>query len=588
MWFERLKLILPGAVLILLVACRPAPANNATLISDETPAAIETPTLPAVQSPTAVPATATATSLPATPTTKPAATETAVPVDLSISAENVRLYPVPFIISGDLVTFQVLPHVPDEVTVSNVGVEIFVDDQAISAGMLSSRNWAGQGEGIFKWVWDTNNSFGDHTVRVVLDREDLIQDGDENQENNETTFTVNVRPVGERPLEERDATWVTAETDCCTVNILTRTAAYRDLPQLLEAVEFAVSQAAIRIQEEPDHKINVFFIDKTFGQGGFAGSEMTLTYVDRPYFGGNLHELLVHEAVHVIDRQFAPQRIKFLAEGVAVWTSGGHYKPENLNQRSAALLETGQYIPLSDLVADFYPAQHEIGYLQAGAFVTYLVDQFGWSTFREFYSDTSADDASTEAESLDLNLQTYYGLSLAEMEAEWLDFVRTLSPDETEIADLETSIRYYEIMRRYQEIYDPTAHFLGAWLPNPVEVQEDGNPADLTRHPQAEINVTLEVMLQNAEDALMERDFIRANVLLNSIERILDEDGAFADPVSSSYLAIVQITTAFGYEVQDVDLRGDAATVLATTASGIRLTDLKLERKRGDWVLLTN
>jgi hypothetical protein len=478
--------------------------------------------------------------------------------------------------------------VPDEVTVSDVSVDIFVDDQVISAGTLSSRNWAGQGEGLFKWVWDTTGHFGDHTVRVVLDGEDLIQDGDENLENNEATFTVEVRRVGERPLEERDATWVTAETDCCTVTILTRTAAYRDLPQLLEAVDFAVSQAAIRIQEEPNHKINVFFIDRTIGQGGFAGSEMTVTYVDRAYSGGNLHELLVHEAVHVIDRQFAPQRIKFLAEGVAVWASGGHYKPEDLYQRSAALLEIGQYIPLSDLVNDFYPAQHEIGYLQAGAFVTYLVDQFGWSTFREFYSDTSADDAPTEAESLDLNLQTYYGSSLAEMEVEWLDYVRSLSLDEAEIADLETTIRYYEIMRRYQEIYDPTAHFLRAWLPNPVEVQEEGNPADLTRHPQAEINVTLEMMLQNAEDALMEQDFIRANVLLESIERILDEDGAFADPLSSSYLAIVQITNAFGYEVQDVDLQGDAATVLATTASGVHLTKLNLERKRGDWVLLPN
>jgi hypothetical protein len=588
MWFERLKLILPGAVLILLVACRPAPANNAIPILDETPDTIEAPTVAMIQSPTAVPATATGTTVPATPTVKPKATDTAVPVDLSISAENVQLYPVPFIVSGDLVTFQVLPHVPDEVTVSDVAVDIFIDNQIISAGTLSSRNWAGQGEGIFKWVWDTNNLFGDHTIRVVLDGEDLIQDGDENQENNEATFTVNVRPVGDRPLEERDATWVTAETDCCTVTIITRTAAYRDLPQLLDAVEFAVSQAAIRIQEEPDHKINVFFIDKTFGQGGFAGEEMTVTYADRPYSGGNLHELLVHEAVHVIDRQFAPQRIKFLAEGVAVWASGGHYKAEDLNQRSAALLETGQYIPLSNLVDDFYPAQHEIGYLQAGAFVTYLVDQFGWPTFREFYTDTSADDAPTEAASLDLNLQTYYGSSLAEMEAEWLDFVRTIPVDETEVTDLEITIRYYEVMRRYQKIYDPTAHFLEAWLPSPLEVQKQGNPADLIRHPKAEINVTLEVMLHNAEDALMERDYIRANVLLNSIEQILDGDGAFADPLSSSYLAIVQITNAFGYEAQDIDLRGDAATVLATTASGNRLTELNLGRKRGDWVLLPN
>ncbi len=490
-----------------------------------------------------------------------------------------------FIISGDRVTFQVQPHVPENVPVTDVSVDIFVDEQLIKTGTLSERNWAGQGEGIFQWAWDSSGHFGEHIVRIVLDGEDLIQVGDEDSENNEVTVVTNVGKIGERPLEERDATWVTAETECCSVNILTRTAAYRDLPQLLEEIEQAVSQAAIALDEEPDKKIDVFFIDRTIGQGGFAGTTMTVSYVDRPYAGGNLYELLVHEAAHVIDRQFAPQRIKFLAEGVAVWASGGHYKAEDLNRRAAALLHIGRYIPLSTLIDDFYPAQHEIAYLEAGAFVTYLVDQFGWPTFREFYSDTAANDAGSEFESMDQNLRTYYGSTLAEMEAEWLDYLRTLPRDETEIADLKTTIRYYDMMRRYQQIYDPTAHFLSAWLPNPLEVKEDGNPADLTRHPQAEINVTLEVMLQNAEKALIEQDFVLANVLLDSIGHILDENGAFSDPLSSNYLAIVQITTAFGYQVQDVELQGDTATAIATTASGILLSELHLERKRGDWVL---
>lgn len=588
MWSKRLKSIIAGFFVLLLVACQPEPANNDTPIAGEIVDGSGTPTVMPEQNPTTVPATATITPIPTTPTSIPRATGTAVPGDLAISTDDVQLHPVPFIVSGDRVTFQVQPHVPDQVPVSEVGVDIYVDDQVVSSGKLDSRNWAGLGEGIFEWVWDTSGGYGNYTVRVVLDAEDLIQAGDENQENNETTFAVEVLKIGERPLEERDASWVKAETDCCTVTILTRTAAYRDLPELLEAVELAVSQAAIKLQEEPDHKLNVFFIDRTIGQGGFAGSEMVVSYVDRPYAGGNLHELLVHEAVHVIDRQFAPQRIKFLAEGVAVWASDGHYKPEDLAQRSAALLAIDRYIPLSNLVENFYQAQHEIGYLQAGSFVTYLIDQFGWPTFREFYSDTSADDAPTELDSLDLNLQNYYGLSLAEMEAEWLEYLRSLPVDELEIADLENTIRYYGIMRRYQEIYDPTSHFLRAWLPDPLEVQEEGNPADLTRHPKAEINVTLEVMLQNAEAALMEQDFVRVNVILDSIERILNENGAFADPLSSSYLAIVQITTAFGYEVQDVNLQGDDATVLATTASGVRLAELNLERKRGDWILLSN
>jgi len=588
MWSKWLNSAIVGAALILLVACRSAPVVLTTESQQDAPTSTIAKQTSTAISPTAIPPTSTNTPYPPTPTLEPTATSTATPEDLSLSVENVQLYPVPSIFSGDRVTFQVQPFVPDMITVSDVTVNIFVDDQVVALDTLEWRNWAGKAEGIFEWVWDTRGRPGEHNIRVVLDDQDLIQEGDENQANNEVSFTVKVRRAGERPLEERDASWVTAETDCCNVHALTRTAAFRDLPELLLEVETAVAQAAIQLREEPKNKLDVFFIDRTIGQGGFAGSEMVVTYVDRPYAGGDLHELLVHEAVHVIDRQFAPQRIKFLAEGVAVWASGGHYKHEDLNQRAAALLEIGHYIPLSDLVEEFYSVQHETGYLEAGAFVTYLIGEFGWPTFRDFYSDTSADDAPTELQALDLNLRNYYGLSLADLEAEWLAYLQSLSPEAMEIADLELTTRYYETMRRYQILYDPSAHFLQAWLPHPLEVLEEGNPADLTRHPQTEINVTLEIILRAAEAAMREQDFNRTNVLLNSVDRILDENGAFADPLSASYLEIVRTATAFGYEVHEVKLQGGVATVLATTASGIHLIDLEMQLKRGDWILLSN
>jgi hypothetical protein len=588
MLLKRLITVIVSAIIILLVACRPSPAPSSAQMPEvtQTKAVItQAPEDPFTPSPSALPPTVTTTPPPPTSTPRPTFTPTAIPDDLSITDENIQLYPVPFIFSGDRVTFQIQPHVPDSITVSDITVEIFLDNQTISNKTLGSRNLAGQAEGIFTWIWDTTGQPGDHEIRVVLDGQDTIQEGDENQSNNETSFIVEVRRAGERPLAERDATWVTAETDCCDVYALTRTAAYRDLPELLEAVEMAVAQAAIRLHEEPDSRLDVFFIDRTIGQGGFAGSEMVATYVDRPYATGNLHELLVHEAVHVIDRQFAPQRTKFLAEGVAVWASGGHYKSEDLNERAAALLELDRFIPLSQLVEDFYPLQHEIGYLQAGAFVTYLIDQFGWPTFADFYSNTSADDATTEMQALDLNLQTYYNVSLSDIETEWLHYLQSLSPNANEVLDLETTIRFYDTIRRYQKLYDPSAHYLQAWLPHPHEVRKEGNPADLTRHPQSEINITLEVMFQAVDASMKTSDYNRANVMLDSIDRILDKSGAFSDPFSANYLQIVRTAPDFGYQVQEIDLQGDVATVLATTSSGIHLTELELQRRRGDWIL---
>jgi hypothetical protein len=187
MWFERLNLSFIGAILVLLVACSPAPADSSTQVPDDSQTSSNTAQasdVPSTQSPTVVPPTTTATPLPSTPTPGPTLTPTAVPKDLSIAIENVHLYPVPYIFSGDLVTFQIQPHVPDSINLNDLGVEIYVDEQAISVETLSSRNLAGQAEGIFTWVWDTTGHPGDHAIRVGLDSEDLIQEGDEVQENN--------------------------------------------------------------------------------------------------------------------------------------------------------------------------------------------------------------------------------------------------------------------------------------------------------------------------------------------------------------------------------------------------------------------
>ncbi len=560
-----------------LPATAPAPISTAaatTAAADEAPGQVVNE----------VPATA----VPPSPTSAAASTVEHDVSDLSVDAADIRLFPVPSIISGDRVTVQIYPHVPAQLAVEKVGVDIYVDGEVVSSDTLSTRNWEGLAEGVYEWVWDSTGKPGEHELRIVLDAQDQIQIGDEDPNNNETVVPFKVRKAGERPLEERDVTWITALVDCCELHVLQQTAAYRDLGSLQRQVESAVSQAASRLNEAPEEPIDVYFIERTIGQGGFASSEMVVTYTDRPYIGGQLYELLVHEAVHVLDRQFAPQRTKLLAEGIAVWATGGHYKQEDLHTRMAALLQMNEYIPLATLANEFYPAQHEIGYLEAGALVAYLVDRGGYPTFRDFYSNTTASDGATEAEALDVNLQSYYGLSLDELEMEWLAFLATKQPSEAEIADLQTTVRFYETARRYQTLYDPSAYFRTAWLPHPAEVQERGNTADLTRHPKAEINVTIEIMLRAAEEARQAQDFNRANVLLDSVTRILDQSGAFNDPLAASYQRIVREAMNFGYEPQQVLLDGGNAEVLVTTASGFHLSTIALEQRSGDWVFLAN
>jgi hypothetical protein len=518
-------------------------------------------------------------TLPPTPIPSPASD------DLSLTPENVRIYPAPQIYAGEKATFQLLAHIPPTINPADVTVHVLVDYQDIVSGTLNASNLQGDGVGLLEWAWDTTGLAGDHLVHVILDRYDTVQAGDENPDNNQAAITVNVQePAAAAPLE-RNATWVTAETNCCTLHVVSGTAAHRDLQSLTTAVETAVQQAAAKIGEQPTRKINVYLVDRVIGQGGYAGYSIVISYLDRSYAHNGFHQVMTHEAVHVLDRQFAPERINALAEGLAVWVSEGHYKAENIDQRSAALVSIGQYIPLAALIDNFYPVQHEIGYLESAGFVKYLIDQYGWLRFRDFYADVTAEDAPTLSQSLDLNLQKHFEITLADAESRWLNYLSQLPQDAPAIADLETSIRYYNVMRRYQQLYDPTAYFLTAWLPSPETLEHEGNPSDLTRHPQSEINITLEVMLFAADTALRAGDYQQANILLDSIGRVLNNGGTFVDPLARTYLDVVQAASDAEYEVQQVTLNGNQALVKATKEDSTSLAQLNIVLSGGNWVL---
>jgi hypothetical protein len=114
----------------------------------------------------------------------------------------------------------------------------------------------------------------------------------------------------------------------------------------------------------------------------FASDEIHISYLDRNYAGGRPEMVLHHEMIHILDSRLGgDMRPSILVEGLAVYLTGGHFKPEPLMPRSAALLETwgsplqpglDWFIPLETLAENFYQSQHEIGYLEAGALVEFM------------------------------------------------------------------------------------------------------------------------------------------------------------------------------------------------------------------------
>ena len=556
------------------------------------PATVQEMSLPANTAvPTeAPPAGETQTAVPVEPSATHTATASAAPTaeqaDLSLSPDGISLFPVPEIYAGDLASVKVVPHLPGGLAPNDVDVLVLVDDREIVAGNLNWRNLGGESFGLYEWVWPTDGLQGTHTITAILDPQDLIQIGDENPDNNTATVSVVVRPRSELPGPEANAYWFTSETGCCFVHVVSGTAAHRDVSQLLNQVAVAFEKASDRLDEPIRQRYQVYFIDRIIGQGGYAIDSMVISYLDRDYVGGGLEEVLVHEAVHLLDKQFAPNRITFLSEGLAVWVAGGHYRQENLDQRMAALVELGRQVPLEQAIDDFYDLQHEISYLEAASFMSYLIETYGWRAVRLFYESASADDAATLSQAVDLNLQAYFNRTLGQAESDWMIYLEGLPRDREAALNLQSTIRFFDLVRRYQSLYDPTAHYLNAWLLSPEEALERGATADLSRRPATETNVALEAMLQAASEALQDQDYEGMNALLSSVSRVLANGGEFIDPLAHSYLEIVRSAADEGYQAQQIDLSGNRATVLARRPARSQLESLQfvLESDR-TWTL---
>ena len=177
------------------------------------------------------------------------------------------------------------------------------------------------------------------------------------------------------------------------------------------------------------------------------------------------------------------------------------------------------------------------------------------------------------------------GKTLAQLEQEWLNSLASVDASTAE-QDLLASVRFYNIMRQYQIQYDPTAHFLNAWLPRPNQLREQGFTAELNRHPTADINLILETMLTEADAALRSEEFQQTNVLLNSVERVLSNNGLAADPLSKGYFDIVSQASEWGYEVHRIEMDASNATVLATNPYSPNLLQLTFGRNQNGWFML--
>jgi hypothetical protein len=485
------------------------------------------------------------------------ATPSPLPTDPSESAASrvqfadrmeVRFHPDGPLYAGDQVSLEVIPD--ESIPVDGREVELWVSEsqektesRLLGKAPFGRYGIGGRTQATFTWIWDTTGLLpGEYDLEFTL-----LPEGQT------WTATTTLLPASLVPSPEPQARWEKVDGDCCTWWFISGTEAERDLEQLLDSSEELAKTAAGLLGTDFEEKIPITFLPRVLGHGGFAGEDISVSYLDRDYAGGDPEIVILHEMVHLLDRRLpAAERPSLLVEGLAVYLSGGHFKEEPLLERAAALLQPepgcvqayqlldqpaeasvvcglDSYLPLQDLFDNFYFSQHEIGYLQAGAFVQYLVETYGWETFDAFYRDIQPlkdakgeDRRSKPSETVDAALQEHFGLGLAQVEQDFIAVMKrqTLTPEWVE--DVRLTVAFYDTVRRYQQLLDPSAYFLYAWLPGNQAMREQGIVADYLRRPVDQENLVIESLLVEADTVLRQGEYARVERLLHIINQRLD------------------------------------------------------------------
>lgn len=546
------------------------------------------PTTQPSQTLTLAPTQTTTPTLTPTPTLilTPAPSSTAAASASIIPAPNfsVRYHPDGGLYAGDLISLEVIP--PPEALPLEGSLSVQVDPPSgpsLGSAAFAPFGIAGRVQATLIWAWDTRLlPAGQHTLAFRVEPQGYAW-----------SETVTLLPAADLPADQAQARWASIETDYCIIHYTTGTTAERDLPLLAALADEQALRAIAQMGVEFSQPITIILLPRLLGHGGFATHEIHVSYLGRNYASNAWEMVVLHEMIHILDYRLGGDlRPSLLVEGLAVYLTGGHFKPEPLLPRAAALLDgqLGWYIPLATLADDFYAAQHEIGYLEAGALVAYMVERWGWEAYSAFYRSIAPHESGGQSAAIDAALQNHFGLSLAELEADYLAALQSQPEAAAWQEDVHLTVTYYDTLRRYQQLLDPSAYFATAWLMDSQAMRQNNILADYLRTPNNPANLALETLLISAGEDLASAPYDQAENLLAAVNQVLDGFAAgAANPFNASrlaedYYAIASAAQQSGYLVEHVTIDGDMAYVIAD-APGLNWVELRLLRQAGEWRL---
>lgn len=397
---------------------------------------------------------------------------------------------------GDQVSFEVI--VPSSSGDNNTSVEVGYAGQKLGSAPFAPYGIGGRSQATLWWVWNTRDlKPGSYTLTFT-----------HLPENTTWTEIYKLHPADQVPPPEPQAHWLTTATVCCNLSYISGTAAERDIILLGEEADQQSAAVSAQMNTTLSQRIDIVFMSRVVGHSGFTLNAVYVSYLDNNYIGNDMPILFHHEFVHYYDSSLGGDyRPSMLEEGLAVYLTGGHFKSEPLGQRAAALLDLGWYIPLSTIANDFYNQQHDIAYLEAGSLIKYLVETYGWSAFNQFYRSIHNPNNQSVANVMDAALHDHFGKSFVEMENAYLAYLHSQSVTAEIRSDLQLTVTFFDAVRRYQKVLDPSAYFLTAWLPDGSVMRQRGIVADFLRHPEGWENRLFEPLLVRSQKELFSGDY---------------------------------------------------------------------------------
>jgi hypothetical protein len=153
-----------------------------------------------------------------------------------------------------------------------------------------------------------------------------------------------------------------------------------------------------------------------------------------------------------------------------------------------------------------------------------MVERWGWEAFQRFYRDIHPDpDGGRQSKSIDIALRAHFDLGFAQLEDDFLEYLHTVEVTAETLEDVRQTVMFYDTLRDYQLLLDPSAYYLTAWLPDGARMRELGIVADFLRRPSSPLNISLESLLVAANLHLQAGEVDQAGRLLDSINIALDE-----------------------------------------------------------------